>query len=69
MKTFLLVIAIVFIVLLAFYIFVSIRMNIILKDRKEEYLNKLSDKEKDIIRNYLETSRVSLKDVFSPRKR
>lgn len=65
MKIFLLVIAIIFVSLLLFYIFVSVRMNVLLKDRKEEYLNKLSEKDKDIIRQYLEISRVTLKDVFT----
>lgn len=68
MKIFMLVLAVILVLLLLFYIFVSVRMNIILKDRKEEYLNKLSEKDKDIIRAYLETSRVSLKDVFSRKK-
>ena len=68
MKIFMLVLAVILVLLLLFYIFVSVRMNIILKDRKEEYLSKLSEKDKDIIRAYLETSRVSLKDVFSRKK-
>ena len=68
MKIFMLVLAVILVLLLLFYIFVSVRMNMILKGRKEEYLNKLSEKDKDIIRQYLETSRVTLKDVFSLKK-
>lgn len=69
MKIFLLVVAIIFVVLLAFYIFVSVRMSIILKDKKDEYLSKLNAHEQDVIRGYLENSKVEFKDVFKKRSK
>lgn len=68
MKIFMIVLMILFVLLLVFYVFVSIRINVLTKQRKEEMLNSLNEKERDIIRRYIESCQVSMKDVFVRRK-
>lgn len=68
MRIFLIILFISFISLLVFYIFVSIRINALTKRNKEKILNSLSEKEKDIIRNYIDACHVTFKDIFSKRK-
>lgn len=68
MKIFLIVLMVLFVLLLVFYVFVSIRINVLTKQRKEDMLNSLSEKERDIIRRYIESCQVSMKDVFKKRK-
>lgn len=69
MRIFILILGAFFLLLLIFYVFVSIRMNAITKQRKEDVLNSLNEKEKDVIRRYVESCQVSLKDVFTRRKK
>lgn len=68
MKIFLIVLMVLFVLLLVFYVFVSIRINVLTKQRKEDMLNSLSEKERDIIRRYIESCQVSMKDVFKKHK-
>lgn len=69
MNVFLIILAIFFVLLFVFYIFVNIRINAITKQRKEDVLNSLSEEQKNVIRSYIDACHVTLKDVFTKQKR
>lgn len=69
MNIFLLIVGALFLALLVFYIILSIRINAVTKQKKEDVLNSLTENEKNIIRNYLEACHVSLKECFTSRKK